>query len=1485
MEETADVDRILKILRKIAKVGLFVFLGIVVLNVLLYLLLLIPAVQQSVLRFALNRIRPVIKTEVRIDRIQLRLFNQVRLEGVYLEDRAGDTLLYAKEFSASLDTWKLLQNKVEVKGISLDKFTLNISKRNPDSDYNYQFLIDAFASQDTVKKEPSKMTVSIDNIDIRRGRFRMDTKSEPETPSQFNVSHIALFNLDARLSLPSLASESLDIRVSKLAFADKSGLNLKEANFMLQSKGNLFTAKDVVLKLPNSTMDLPLAEFDILSHKIKLQINPSSIQPKDLAAFLPNLKYLKKQVRVSGNIKGKLPLIAADEFYLAYGNELELKANGKISDYSQYKTAMVKLSVGSFRTTQSAIRDIVRISNPTFSLPKNLKSVGDIRLKGTAEGTLGHLNLVSDVWTKQGAVALKAVFHSDTAFQRIGAKGRLATQNFNLRPFASPKAGRISAQANFDFIANGSDKVSLKADGQINSVEYEKESYRNIRFAVNYGPTAISGSVNAEMSQGKLKADFKMLEGKSPAYVVDARVERLHLNTFYKYDKWNNPFLWVDLKANVTGDIASGFVGGIQLENIRFEDGDVLFSPGLIRLEAGKTESKNDFMELTSTFLNARAEGKLHLGTIADEVQQIAHRYLPQFILPVKGSMPGKNDFKFAIQTKETKQIEQIFGSPLSLRQPLTASGSINTVSKFVDIQLKAPLLKYDKADIKESFLNFSNEDAQMNLEAHARYFNGDNRMEFDLNSHAESDTIRSQINFSNETPDLTVGGQLDSYTFFTRNEQKGLVTHLSLEPSMVYVNDLRFLLNPATITQEENRLFISNLGMRVEGKNYLNINGVVSNNESDTLLVHFTDAKLASLLTAFSVGDIDATLNGVVHIASATGSPQIFTDKFLMEDILVKGDSVGSLDVASKWRNDLKAMDLDAHILRKGAHLADAKGFVYLGDTLRLDMNLKTDNMPIDWAQSFTSAYLNKVKGRISSDLTVKGALPVPNVDGWIGIKDGLFGIDYTNVDYKVSDTIRISSDKIGFNGLKITDAQGHEAFMDALFQHDEFEKYEFKLNLRFKNLMVLDTQSRTDSLFYGRMFATGTALLEGDNSRMDIKLDVSNAGQSTINVLLPQSADAVQYQGIVYVNTPPQDTLVVEKKGVSRKMDAAVAMKLFSKLKVSDNLSLYVLLDPTNGNSMQVEGNGEVEFNYDNITGDMRAYGNYVVSKGKVKISLQQLSNMEFEVQEGGTLTFRGDPLQTSFNITAYKDVRADLATLDQSFATDNNVSSTRVPVRCVLGIKGDMDQMTLTYNVELTEASDDVKQKVKALLVTDEQKIQQFVYLLFAGSFYGNSDNNLAQDLAVNGMMSSFASGALSKTLDGMFARVLGDKWNVETDILSKDGTMSNLDVNVNVSTKMLQDRLRIRTNFGYRSSSETTGSENLVGNLDLEYLLNRAFKLKVYSKENDKYYRQATTTQGVGIVYTKEAKKFRDFWNFLRKKKKAPQDKAVSSTGAK
>lgn len=1488
----------LKILKKIGVIGLFVVLGIVILNVLIYCLLLIPSVQQRVLQFALDKIRTKIKTEVSIDRIQLRLFNHVELQGVYLEDKKGDTLLYAKEFSTDIDAWKLLRNQVLIKNISLTDFALNIHRKDSASAYNYQFLIDAFASSDTTKKKSGEpMQVSMERVKLRKGRLSYETLSDPRTPDLFNVSHIVLSGVNADLSLPSVESTRLDIRVDNFAAHDISGLNLLKSSLRLTSKGSLFLVENARLHLGGSDIDIPSAGYDVLQQTVNAQINKSVISPKDIAYFAQQMKSLKDSIFLNGKIRGKLPSITVDGLNLNYGKKIALIASGELTNYSRYFTSRMRLDVKKFRMTQAGFLDLMRMNNSRYKMPEQMKAVGDIRLKAFADGSLQKMNLKADVWMRPGALSLNGRMTLDSTFNKLGVKGNILTQNFNLKPFGGNSLGRVTAGADIAYMQTRPGVFTAKAAGTVNSIEYQKEKYKNIRFAVNYSPQQTNGTLNADMKQGRILADFKMIQGARPVYAFKGSVQHLHINSFYRYEKWNNPFLSANLEGNISGNSKSGFSGYAQMENLDFADGDTHFTPGLIRFSAGKNGNKTDFMELSSSFLDARVDGVIDPGSLVDELCHVVHRYLPQFVLTSGRRLPNANNFTFTAKTKDTKQLESIFRIPVSLTSPVSLDGSVNTREQALTLTGSAPLLKYNNGDIKDMTLNVSTANHQLNMDAHAQYFDDakGSRMELYTKANALSDTIRSQINYSNETPDMSVGGQLDSYAFFSRNKKKELISHLHVEPSMIYVNDLRFLLTPAQIVNVGRRTDISDLGLKVEGKNYIRINGTVSDSSSDTLRVDFQKAQLAELLSAFDIKNIDAVLDGSLHIASAMNLPEIYTDGFKMNNIVVSGDSVGSVDLVSKWRSESQAVDLAAKLERNNKQLAHVTGLVYTGDSLRLDLNVAMDKMTMDWMQPFTAGSLSTLKGELSSNISVKGPAANPDIEGWLGIANGVFGVDYTNVTYKVSDTISISRNKIGFDNLTVVDPSGNKAYVNADVTHSGFKNFRYTLNARMNNFMVMNTENRTDSLYYGKVYASGNARLTGDTQGMNIQLDIRNANNSNFTVVMPQTESAVQYKGVVFINTPSEiNTDSLERSHPVRTVpvrnnDSPFKMQVQGTANLSDNLRLNIIMAQLTGNTtMRVAGTGQIKFAYDNTTAQTTIFGNYNVTQGTVKLDLQQISNMEFQIQEGSSLVFRGDPMRTTFDITAYKEVKADLKTLDESFSTDQNLTSTRADVHCILGIKGDMNKMNLSYNIDLPDANEDIKSKLRALIATDEQKTQQFVYLIFTNSFYNSAGtNSVASNLGVNNVMTSVASGALSKAFDSLFGKILGDKWNIDTNVSSNDGTISNMDVNVNVSTRLFNDKLRVKTNLGYRSGSELTGtSESLVGNVDVEYLLNNYLTLRVYNKENNKYYIQSTMTQGVGIVYTRDSKRFRDLFRFFRKKKtpptSIPQENNVSGT---
>jgi len=159
-----------KYVRKSLKILLWFIASIIILVVGLALSLNIPAVQNFVKDKAINYLKTKTKTEVSLESIKIALPKDVVLNKFYLEDRKGDTLLYAEKLAVDISLFKLLKNTVEVNNIELKSVRANVKRINPDTTFNFSFLVDAFASdqkkpEEKVKKDTtSTLKFSVDKV-------------------------------------------------------------------------------------------------------------------------------------------------------------------------------------------------------------------------------------------------------------------------------------------------------------------------------------------------------------------------------------------------------------------------------------------------------------------------------------------------------------------------------------------------------------------------------------------------------------------------------------------------------------------------------------------------------------------------------------------------------------------------------------------------------------------------------------------------------------------------------------------------------------------------------------------------------------------------------------------------------------------------------------------------------------------------------------------------------------------------------------------------------------------------------------------------------------------------------------------------------------------------------------------------------------------------------------------------------------------------
>lgn len=162
-------------LKKSLKILAWIIGSILGLFLLLVILLQIPFFQNFAKDKAVAYLEGKIKTPVKIEAIEIGLPKKVILTGFYFESQQKDTLLAGNKLAVDISLFKLLSNEVEINSVSLDGATANI-RRSQDSVFNFQYIIDAFASKEPKEKDSEPMKISVSKINLDHIRFTLDDK-------------------------------------------------------------------------------------------------------------------------------------------------------------------------------------------------------------------------------------------------------------------------------------------------------------------------------------------------------------------------------------------------------------------------------------------------------------------------------------------------------------------------------------------------------------------------------------------------------------------------------------------------------------------------------------------------------------------------------------------------------------------------------------------------------------------------------------------------------------------------------------------------------------------------------------------------------------------------------------------------------------------------------------------------------------------------------------------------------------------------------------------------------------------------------------------------------------------------------------------------------------------------------------------------------------------------------------------------------------
>lgn len=152
-----------------------------------------------------------------IGRVHINFIDRVALTDVLVVSPKNDTLLNAGRLDVDISLLALLKNTISVQKVELQNTSFRLTQNTTDSTFNFQYIIDAFASTDTTPKKPSKpWTFAVDRVLLSHVKGLIDL---PVSKVKINVDvgNLAIRGDVLDLTHQTIKAKSIKLQDSKVA--------------------------------------------------------------------------------------------------------------------------------------------------------------------------------------------------------------------------------------------------------------------------------------------------------------------------------------------------------------------------------------------------------------------------------------------------------------------------------------------------------------------------------------------------------------------------------------------------------------------------------------------------------------------------------------------------------------------------------------------------------------------------------------------------------------------------------------------------------------------------------------------------------------------------------------------------------------------------------------------------------------------------------------------------------------------------------------------------------------------------------------------------------------------------------------------------------------------------------------------------------------------------------------------------------------------
>ena len=511
-------------------------------------------------------------------------------------------------------------------------------------------------------------------------------------------------------------------------------------------------------------------------------------------------------------------------------------------------------------------------------------------------------------------------------------------------------------------------------------------------------------------------------------------------------------------------------------------------------------------------------------------------------------------------------------------------------------------------------------------------------------------------------------------------------------------------------------------------------------------------------------------------------------------------------------------------------------------------------DRFPLVRANAFIPGNYIWLEGYAMGRLEVSGSVDNPIVNGYLTPDMATVNLPRYGSSLKFAkERIPVENNIITFNDYTLIGANRSPIYLNGIVDLQDLDNMVIDLKADGREVQFMDSKQDDVTQVFGKGFADITATVKSQGDAMTVKADATLLPGSNVTYVMrndiSQLSTAVDENMVTFTdfNHPEAGpTILVTGKGSS-------ATNILANIDVQQGARINAYLSEDGQNRATIDGSGRLKYTLD-FAGKDNLTGVYTISKGNLRYTPPLISQKDFDITSGSTISWTGEMLNPQLNLNGTEHIK-----------TSVQGEKDLVDFLIEAHVGGTLSNIDLDFDL-ISENNPTVQNELQ--LMSDNLRSQAAINLLLFNTYSGTNNPGIINDQTGTSALFSFLQSKLNawaaQTLPGI---------DLSFGINQYRGTQSGTETSYSyrLAKTLFNNRFKIVVGGEYSTvaAEDEHVADKLFNDVSLEYYLNdnatRYIKLFRHSSYENVLEGQVTET-GVAYVLKRKLTNLRNLFTF-------------------